>query len=377
MFRRRAPRDGSPRRRPARRRRTDADTRSAGRGHGSASSSARRRRARPRWRCVFTVPSGRSVASAISASERSAKKRRARPPGKARRRGDGGTHRRIALRAERALGRIHGVGCAHGAEALPARLVGLGRERIEPRDLLPGLGAANGDADGDPAQPGPNAPSARQVPSERYAITNASCATSSASARSPRMRAQAETTAGLRGPRGSGRHCGPRRARHRRWCGHRSWLRCPVLWSRTGRQGSLRSAVPRVCPKSGLRGRPIRRPTDRRGSDRFPSQGRGHCQWSDRVSRRGRRSCSPPAPRRPPGTGPRRPSRPIGSRCSWNASGDASAAATSSTGVAYPSRGSCPRQRFHPSRTAAPAWRRRMPPLLRHRPRVPSGRRPG
>jgi hypothetical protein len=46
-------------------------------GHRSASSSARRRRARPRWRCVFTVPSGRSVASAISASERSAKKRRA------------------------------------------------------------------------------------------------------------------------------------------------------------------------------------------------------------------------------------------------------------------------------------------------------------
>ena len=45
--------------------------------HRSFSSSARFRRANPRCRWVLTVPSGRSVASAISASDRSAKNRSA------------------------------------------------------------------------------------------------------------------------------------------------------------------------------------------------------------------------------------------------------------------------------------------------------------
>ncbi len=45
--------------------------------HATPSDSrARRRRPRPRWRCVLTVPSGRSVWTAISARESSEKKRR-------------------------------------------------------------------------------------------------------------------------------------------------------------------------------------------------------------------------------------------------------------------------------------------------------------
>ena len=40
----------------------------------------------------------------------------------------------------------------------------------------------------------PNGPSPRQLASERYAVTNASWAASSASCRSPRIRWQARTT---------------------------------------------------------------------------------------------------------------------------------------------------------------------------------------
>ena len=54
-----------------------ARTERARRGHRSDASTARRSRARPRCRWVFTVPSGRSVTAAISASERSAKNRSA------------------------------------------------------------------------------------------------------------------------------------------------------------------------------------------------------------------------------------------------------------------------------------------------------------
>jgi len=70
-------------------------------------------------------------------------------------RGDGGAHAGVLLGAEHAVGRVDGVGHPAGPEPGLARLVRLGSERVEPRDLLAPAGVADGEADRDPGQPRP------------------------------------------------------------------------------------------------------------------------------------------------------------------------------------------------------------------------------
>ena len=130
-------------------------TRRAVAGHRSVSSSTRRRRARPRWRCVFTVPRGRSVASAISASERSAKKRSATTS----RYGSSSAAtaaRSWASRSERRTRVAGSTGRRAGDRAWTlARRVDVGGDRVEPGDLLALGRAPDREPHGDPRQPRP------------------------------------------------------------------------------------------------------------------------------------------------------------------------------------------------------------------------------
>ena len=258
-------------------------------GHRSASSSARRRRARPRCRWVFTVPRGRSVACRDLGQRafREEAERDDLPVGLVER-GDGGPD----------TGRRAPSGAAVCAGSTASADVPMVRKRSRPGWSAsaasgssqvtclrwPGRGGWRGGRRSAQSQ-APNAPSARQVPSDRYAITKASCATSSASERSPRTRAQAETTAGpSRSTRIGGRHRGLRRARPRRSCGHRSWLRCPGLWSRSGLPGFPPSCGAPSLPDGRTRRGPVRRPTRSSGIGPVPIAGpRSLCQWPGRA----------------------------------------------------------------------------------------------
>jgi hypothetical protein len=159
------------------------------------SISARSRRS-PRCSWVLTVPSGRPVSCAISSRDRSAKKRSATIS----RYGSASLATVARTVADRSARSASAAGSPVAALTSPAGWLATGSANVpwESTQATVRRRAAWRSAirTAIRASHAPNGPSARHVCSDRYAITNASCAASSASCRPPRMRSHARTTLG-------------------------------------------------------------------------------------------------------------------------------------------------------------------------------------